>query len=64
MIAPRSTTWDLGRDRYGRPVSLTLDANGFAIRSEPISQLDEGEKIYSLTRNVLIAAGKIAEGTS
>lgn len=62
MISPRLKTWDIGVDKYGRPVTLTREGNDFTIRSEPLNQRDDGETIRSLTRDVLILAGEIASG--
>lgn len=62
MIAPRLKTWDIGIDKHGRLVTLTREGNDFTIRSEPVSQRDEGEIIRSLTRDILIIAGEIASG--
>lgn len=59
---PISTTWDLGRDRYGRRVTMTRTEHCFEIQSHPDSQRDDGEHIRSLTRDVLVRAGEIAAG--
>lgn len=45
--------YNIGRDRYGRPSRLIGEREGgqtyWSIRSEPVSQRDEGEHIRSLT---------------
>lgn len=61
MARPVSTTWELGKDKHGRRVLLNCGPQGFMLESEPVSQRDEGERMFSLTADVLIAAGEIAK---
>ena len=61
MIKPIATTWELGKDKHGRRVLLYYGPQGFRLESEPVSQRDEGERMFSLTADVLIAAGEIAK---
>jgi hypothetical protein len=60
-VQPISTKWQLGHDRYGRRVTLTRKGNDFEMEIEPCSQRDDGERIWSLSRDLLIAAGDIAK---
>ncbi len=61
MSDPNSTTWELGHDRFGRRVTMTREGNDYKVEIHPCSQRDEGERIWHLSRNLLIEAGKIAE---
>lgn len=59
-MKPRSIEYDIGKDAYGRLVTLTFRRNYdgkelWAIRSEPVSQLDEGERMDGLTADNLRA---------
>lgn len=56
-----SIKWQLGADRYGRRVTMTREGNDFMIEIEPCNQRDDGERIRSLSRELLIEAGKIAQ---
>jgi len=58
---PISTKWELGRDRYGRRVTMTREGHDFKIEIEPINQRDEGERIWSLSMDLILAAGEIAK---
>lgn len=60
MTDPVSIKWKLGTDRYGRDVFMTREGHDFMIRIEPKNQRDDGETIRSLSRGLLIEAGKIA----
>lgn len=63
MASEIKRQWHLGNDRYGRRVTLTRDApHDWTIEIEPANQRDDGEIIRSLSRDLLIEAGKIAEG--
>lgn len=59
---PECQRWDIGRDRYGRRVTLTKTGHDWKIEIEPCNQRDDGERIYSLSRELLIEAGEIAKG--
>jgi hypothetical protein len=59
-MKPKSITYDIGKDAYGRPVTLTFRRNYdgkelWAIRSEPIHQRDDGERMDGLTAENLRA---------
>lgn len=58
---PVSIKWELGRDRFGRRVTMTREGQDWKIEIESSSQRDEGERINYLSRNLLVEAGKIAE---
>ena len=64
MTEPISVTWELGRDRHGRRVTLTREVNDFTIRIEPANQRDDGEIIRGLSRDLLVHAGQIARGST
>jgi hypothetical protein len=61
MAQAVSTKWELGRDRFGRRVTLTREGHDWKIEIEPSSQRDEGERIWYLSRDLLIEAGKVAQ---
>lgn len=61
---PISIRWELGRDRYGRRAVLTKEGDDFSIQIEPSSQRDDGENIRSLTGQMLIDAGVIAQSVT
>ena len=61
MNRPIATTWELGKDKHGRRVLLHFRNGEFQLESEASSQRDEGERMFSLTRDVLIAAGEVAK---
>ena len=61
MAKPIATTWELGRDKHGRRVLLHYTQGEFQLQSEAASQRDEGERMFSLTREVLIAAAEVAK---
>ncbi len=52
--------WELGRDRYGRRVTMTKEGNDFMIEIEPCNQRDEGERIRSLSADLLKEAARVA----
>lgn len=54
------TKWELGRDRYGRRVTMTKEGNDFMIEIEPCSQRDDGERIRSLSADLLKEAARVA----
>ena len=58
---PKCIEWEIGKDRYGRSVTLKREGADYSIRIHPIDQRDEGETIRSLSRDLLIEAGKVAE---
>ncbi|MEX2480212.1 MAG: hypothetical protein WD928_05060 [Gammaproteobacteria bacterium] len=62
MKKPASVTWDLGRDRHGRRVTMTREGDDFSIRIEPFDQRDDGELIRTLSADLLVEAGEIAKG--
>lgn len=63
MASEIKRKWHLGSDRYGRTVTLTVEPtrHDWTIEIEPINQRDDGEIIRSLSRDLLIEAGKVAE---
>jgi len=70
MPEPSMREWNVGADVYGRPVRLrhqvTYDGkSAWSLITEPVSQLDEGERMHSLSLDNLrqIAAIARAEPT-
>ena len=59
--APGSTS-SSEKISIGRRVAMTRDGQDFCIEIEPLDQRDDGEKINSLSRELLVEAGKIDEG--
>jgi len=59
MTAPILTKWELGRDRYGRRVTMTKQGNDFEIEIEPCNQRDDGERINSLSAMLIQEAARI-----
>ena len=57
--SPTTISWEIGRDKYNRRVMLHWKGGAFNIESEPASQRDEGERIYSLTVDCILAAADI-----
>jgi hypothetical protein len=60
MSGPILTKWELGHDRYGRRVTMTRQGHDFAIEIEPINQRDDGERIHSLSADLLKEAARVA----
>ncbi len=59
-MKPKSITYDIGKDAYGRPVTLPFRQNYdakelWSIRSEPYNQRDDGERMDGLTAENLRA---------
>ncbi len=59
-MKPKAIEYDIGQDAHGRPVTLTFRRSYdgkelWSIRSEPVNQRDEGERIDSLTAENLRA---------
>jgi len=52
--------WHIGSDRYGRRVFLMKEGHDYTIDIEPSSQRDDGEKIRSLSRDLLVEAARVA----
>jgi hypothetical protein len=59
---PTKKEWLLGADRFGRQVTLTREGADYSIRITPGDQRDDGERINSLSRDLLMRAGEIAGG--
>jgi hypothetical protein len=55
---PVSIKWVIGFDRFGRRVTLTKEGDDIHIESEPMSQLDDGEKIRNLSVALIRAAAE------
>lgn len=64
MSQPVLTKWELGRDRYGRRVTMSREKDDFSIEIEPANQRDDGERIRSLSASLLIEAGRLAASRS
>ena len=60
-MTPNTASWKLGSDKHGRHVVLHFKDGAWNLESEPVNQRDEGEKIYSLTADVLIKAADIVK---
>lgn len=59
-MKPALVKWVLGADRYGRRVTMTREGHDYRIDIEPCNQRDDGEIIRSLSRDLLLKAGEIA----
>lgn len=61
-MKPSRVEYELGQDRYGRRTRLIIHRepglDHFEIKSDPVSQRDEGECIRSLTIEQLRAIGE------
>lgn len=61
------TEYDLGSDAYGRRVTMTSrrtydGKDVWSIKSAAMSQLDDGERIESLSRENLVAIAAVLKG--
>lgn len=63
MNGPISIKWELGLDQYGRRVTMTKEGNDFMIEIEPGNQRDDGERIRSLSEDLLKEAARVASST-
>lgn len=60
-VGEQMRKWTLGNDAHGRRVTLTWTApHDWMIEIEPSSQRDEGERIRSLSPELLVEAGRVA----
>lgn len=65
-LCPKAMEFDLGNDAYGRPVTLRFRRNYdgkdlWDLRTEPTSQLDDGERMGSLTADNLRAIARAVQ---
>ena len=53
--------WPLGYDCFGRQVTLKRTENqGWIIHIDALNQRDDDQRVWYLTRDMLVAAGEIA----
>ena len=61
MMKPDEATFNVGKTKHGAPVQVNFRDGVFSISTLAMCQRDTADRVFGLTRENLLAIGRVAE---